>query len=69
MKALSGKDFCKVLEHHGWALKRTSGSHFHYGKHGHREIISVPVHRNATLKIGIQRYLMRIADLTEEDLS
>ncbi len=68
MKALSGKEFCKVLERHGWELKRTSSSHFHYGKHGHREIISVPVHRNVSLKIGLQRHCMKIADLEEDDL-
>jgi predicted RNA binding protein YcfA (HicA-like mRNA interferase family) len=33
MKTVSGKRFCKVLEGHGWVLKRTTkSSHFIYTK-------------------------------------
>jgi predicted RNA binding protein YcfA (HicA-like mRNA interferase family) len=68
VKALSGKDFCNVLERHGWELKRISGSYHHYGKPGRREVISVPVHGNVTLKVGMQAYFMKVAGLTERDL-
>jgi predicted RNA binding protein YcfA (HicA-like mRNA interferase family) len=27
MKAISGKDFAKMLERHGWSLLRAQGSH------------------------------------------
>jgi len=27
LKSVSGKDFAKLLEKHGWELKRISGSH------------------------------------------
>jgi predicted RNA binding protein YcfA (HicA-like mRNA interferase family) len=27
MKSISGKDFAKVLESHGWTLLRVQGSH------------------------------------------
>ena len=45
---------------------RVRGSHHKYGKGSAR--IIVPIHGNQSLKIGIQRALMRNAGLTEEDL-
>jgi predicted RNA binding protein YcfA (HicA-like mRNA interferase family) len=68
VKALTGKEFCALLERHGWDLKRIEGSHHIYGKSGSVPIISVPVHGNKTLKIGLQRTFMRLADLSEGDL-
>ena len=35
MKAISGKDFAKLLEKKGWELGRTKGSHHIYAKAGH----------------------------------
>ena len=32
MKAISGKDFAKLLEKKGWELGRTKGSHHIYAK-------------------------------------
>ncbi|GIW55447.1 MAG: hypothetical protein KatS3mg082_1851 [Nitrospiraceae bacterium] len=32
MKAISGKDFAKLLEKKGWELRRTKGSHHIYAK-------------------------------------
>jgi hypothetical protein len=32
MKSVSGKEFAKVLERHGWSLLRIQGSHQIYGK-------------------------------------
>ena len=66
MKALSGREFARVLERHGWQLLRVRGSHHLYGKGTQR--IVVPVHGNRTLKIGMQRDLMKSAGLTEADL-
>ena len=69
MKSISGKRFCKVLEAHGWTLKRTTkSSHFIYTKPGDPAIISVPVHGNKDLKKGLQANLMKQAGLTEDDL-
>ena len=52
MKSLSGRQFCRVLERHGWSLLRIQGSHHVYGKPGQRIRIAVPVHGNAALKRG-----------------
>jgi len=34
MKAVSGKEFARVLERHGWSSLRVVGSHHVYGKAG-----------------------------------
>lgn len=69
MKAISGKQFCKVLEKNGWILKRTTkSSHFIYTKPGNPATISVPVHANQDLKKGMQADLMKQAGLTKDDL-
>ena len=34
MKALSGRDFARLIERHGWRLLRVNGSHHVYGKAG-----------------------------------
>jgi len=68
MKSISGKDFAKLLEKHGWNLFRVKGSHHVYGKAGSEIRISVPIHKNQTLKTGLLRHFMKMAGLTESDL-
>jgi predicted RNA binding protein YcfA (HicA-like mRNA interferase family) len=68
MKAVSGKRLCAVLESRGWELKRVTGSHHIYAKEGSVVRLSVPVHGNESLKIGLQRHLMKLAAIEEEDL-
>jgi predicted RNA binding protein YcfA (HicA-like mRNA interferase family) len=68
MKSISGKKFAKLLEKKGWILTRINGSHHIYTKDGHKEHISIPVHKNQLLKIGLQRYFMKIANISEEEL-
>ncbi len=68
MKTVSGKDFTKILELHGWTLARIHGSHHIYVKKGRTERISVPVHGTKNLKLGLLRHLMKLADLKNSDL-
>ncbi|MBA3357534.1 MAG: type II toxin-antitoxin system HicA family toxin [Pyrinomonadaceae bacterium] len=68
MKAVSGKDFAKALERHGWSLLRVKGSHHIYGKAGSEVRISVPIHGNQALKTGLLRHFMKVASLAESDL-
>jgi len=68
VKSLSGKDFTRILERNGWTLLRVQGSHHIYGKPGSQVRLSVPIHRNEILKVGLCRHLMKIAGLTEQDL-
>ena len=68
MKAVSGKAFCRLLEQRGWNLARISGSHHIYVKPGSVFRVSVPVHGNASLKMGLQHHIMKIAGIEEHDL-
>ena len=68
MKSISGKQLCKLVERKGWTLKRVTGSHHIYDKVGVEQILSIPVHRNQALKIGTLRALMKVAQLSEDDL-
>jgi predicted RNA binding protein YcfA (HicA-like mRNA interferase family) len=68
MKAISGKDFAKILERHGWSLLRVQGSHHIYGKAGSDVRLSVPIHGNRPIKMGLLRHIMKLAGITEADL-
>ena len=65
MKSLSGKDLAKLLEQHGWELRRVTGSHHIYAKDGRPERLSVPVHGQQALKTGLLRHLLKLAGLEE----
>jgi predicted RNA binding protein YcfA (HicA-like mRNA interferase family) len=68
MKAVSGKEFARLVESKGWALLRITGSHHIYGRQGSIVRLSIPIHGNKPLKIGLQRHLMKAAGLTESEL-
>ncbi|MCX7706456.1 MAG: type II toxin-antitoxin system HicA family toxin [Anaerolineae bacterium] len=68
MKPISGKQLARLLEKHGWQLLRIQGSHHIYGKTGRVERLSVPVHGDRPLKVGLLHHLLRLAGLTESDL-
>lgn len=68
MRSVSGKHFCKVLQEHGWKLKRIRGSHHIFAQPGNPKILTVPVHGNRALKIGTLRSLLRDSELAENDL-
>lgn len=68
MKSVSGKKFAKLLEKNGWELKRTKGSHHIYKKAGDPARISVPIHGNHPLKIGLLKHLLKVAAIDEEEL-
>lgn len=68
MKSISGKELCRLLEIKGWQLRNIKGSHHIYTKSGRKEIISVPVHSNKNLKIGLLKAIIKIAEIKEEEL-
>lgn len=68
MKSVSGKELAKVLERNGWALLRIQSSHHIYGKQGTDVRLSIPIHGNQNLKIGLLRNMMKLANLSEDDL-
>ena len=54
MKSLSGRDFARLVERRGWRLLRINGSHHIYRKDGAEVRLSIPVHGNTPLKIGLR---------------
>ena len=68
MKSISGKQLCKIVERKDWKLRRITGSHYIYENPNYTQILSIPVHRNRNLKVGLLRALMKIAELSEDDL-
>ena len=69
MKPVSGKEFAKIIERHGWKLLRVSGSHHIYGKPDSVVRLSVLIHGSKPLKSGLLKHLMKMAGLGEEDLN
>jgi predicted RNA binding protein YcfA (HicA-like mRNA interferase family) len=67
MKNLSGKEFAKIIEKNGWKLARVHGSHHIYIKENRLERISLPIHGQQRLKIGLLKHLIKIAGLNESD--
>ena len=67
MKPVSGKEFSRRLEHHGWMLKRVHGSHHIYEREGSVALLSVPVHDNQALSPDLERHLLKYAGLTDRD--
>ena len=69
MKAIPGKDFAKLLEKKGWKLRRISGSHYIYVKEGTSVRLSVSIHGNKPLKIGLLfKHFMKLAGIRENEL-
>ena len=68
MKQVSGKEFCKILEKNGWELRRINGSHHIYAKTGRIERISVPVHGNKPMKLGLLKAHMKTVPISEDEL-
>ncbi len=63
MKVLSGKELARLLEQHGWKLLRIQGSHHIYGRLGSVVRLSVPIHGNRPLKIGLLKHLLKMAEI------
>jgi predicted RNA binding protein YcfA (HicA-like mRNA interferase family) len=68
MKSVSGRELARIVERRGWTLLRVSGSHHIYGKTGSIVRLSIPIHANQPLKIGLLRHLLKLAEIAEEDL-
>jgi predicted RNA binding protein YcfA (HicA-like mRNA interferase family) len=64
---VSGRDFARAVERRGWILLRVNGSHHIYGKSGSVVRLSIPIHGNKPLKLGLLRHLAKLADLSDED--
>jgi predicted RNA binding protein YcfA (HicA-like mRNA interferase family) len=68
LKPVSGHELGRLVERRGWRLLRISGSHHIYGKAGSVVRLSIPIHGNRPLKIGLLRHLAKLAEISEDDL-
>jgi predicted RNA binding protein YcfA (HicA-like mRNA interferase family) len=68
MRSVSGKELCKIIEKKGWVLKRINGSHHIYKKSGVEHLLVIPVHKNQDLKHGLLKAIMKLANISENDL-
>jgi predicted RNA binding protein YcfA (HicA-like mRNA interferase family) len=68
MKAVSGKHLAKLAVEKGWRLARINGSHHVFTMNGRIERLVIPVHGQQTLKTGLQRSLMKLIPLAEDEL-
>jgi predicted RNA binding protein YcfA (HicA-like mRNA interferase family) len=66
MKVVSGREFARMIEQRGWRLLRVAGSHHIYGKPGSVVRLSIPIHGNRPLKIGLLRHLAKLAEIETE---
>jgi predicted RNA binding protein YcfA (HicA-like mRNA interferase family) len=69
MKAWSGREFARLAERHGWKLLRINGSHHIYGKSGSVVRLSISIHGNRPLKVGLLRHLAKIANIPDSEIS
>ena len=67
MKALRGKEMVRLLERRGWTVARVHGSHYILNKEGEPRAIAVPVHGKKTLKVGMQKAILKIARIPEAE--
>jgi predicted RNA binding protein YcfA (HicA-like mRNA interferase family) len=63
-----GKQFARLLKARGWRLTRVSGSHHFWMKAGNSARISLPIHGNEDLKVGLLKHFMNIAGIEEKEL-
>ncbi|HMP74516.1 MAG TPA: type II toxin-antitoxin system HicA family toxin [Kiritimatiellia bacterium] len=68
MKAVTGKRMAKLAEEKGWMLVRINDSHHIFTMAGKIERVVIPVHGSKTLKVDLQRSLMKIIPVSEDDL-
>lgn len=68
MTAVSGREFARLVERHGWILLRINGSHHIYGKPGSVVRLSIPVHANRPLKTGLLRHLLKLSGIPDSEL-
>jgi predicted RNA binding protein YcfA (HicA-like mRNA interferase family) len=67
MKSMTGRELARLVERHGWSLRRVAGSHHIYGKAGSIVRLSIPIHGSKPLKVGLLRYLLKSSGIPESE--
>lgn len=66
LRALSGREVCKILAKHGFAQVRQKGSHIIMQKKEEDKTITVPVPDHAELRIGTLLGIIKQTGLPQE---
>jgi len=66
LPCVSGSDAVRAFCKWGFVVERITGSHHILKRPGLRELLSIPVHGNATVKPGLLRSQIRTAGMTVE---
>ena len=64
---LKPKKVIRAFEKAGWVSRRQRGSHVKMTKEGNLHILSIPVHKGKTIKIGLLKNQIKKSGLTEEE--
>jgi predicted RNA binding protein YcfA (HicA-like mRNA interferase family) len=64
---LTARDIIRVLERHGFALSRSSGSH-HIYKNAAGRRVTVPVHAGKTLHPKVLMSILRDMEMTADEV-
>jgi predicted RNA binding protein YcfA (HicA-like mRNA interferase family) len=64
---LKPEDVVKAFERAGWTNRGSRGSHVKLTKSGNPNILSIPVHKGKTVKIGLLKDQIRKSGLTEDE--
>ena len=59
MKTISGKKMSALIAKKGWTRARITGSHHIFTKSGSNLRITVPVHGNQDMKVGLQGSIVK----------
>ena len=69
MRHFTAKQICTALNCHGWSLDRQSGSHAQYKHPDFEKVITVPMHKGRTLPSGLQKSILRNAQIPEDEVN
>lgn len=64
MKSVSGRELARLVEQRGWRLLRINGSHHIYGRPESGVRLSIPIHANKALKIGLLRHPAKLVGVS-----
>lgn len=64
---LTAKEIIRILEHHGFALSRSSSSH-HIYRNATGKRVTVPVHAGKTIHPKTLQSILRDMNMTADDL-
>ncbi|EMC19631.1 type II toxin-antitoxin system HicA family toxin [Streptococcus mutans] len=60
---LTGKELARLAINNGWEEVRVRESHHDFKKDGVPYIVTIPIHGNKVLKIGLEKKLLRDLNL------